>query len=64
MQGDHGAFADLVRLEIGPLDTAARLILRDPELARDAVQEGLNPGVAGQDVACAIRTGSTRGCTA
>ena len=41
MQGDHDAFADLVRLEIGRLDTAARLILRDPELARDAVQEGL-----------------------
>ena len=41
MRGDHDAFADLVRGAIGRLDTAARLILRDPELARDAVQEGL-----------------------
>jgi RNA polymerase sigma-70 factor, ECF subfamily len=41
MRGDHDAFAELVRGAIGRLDTAARLILRDPELARDAVQEGL-----------------------
>lgn len=41
MQGDHDAFAALVRGAIRRLDTAARLILRDPELARDAVQEGL-----------------------
>lgn len=41
MQGDHDAFAELVRGAIGRLDTAARLVLRDPELARDAVQEGL-----------------------
>jgi RNA polymerase sigma-70 factor, ECF subfamily len=40
-QGDHDAFAELVRGAIARLDTAARLILRDPELARDAVQEGL-----------------------
>jgi RNA polymerase sigma factor (sigma-70 family) len=40
-QGDHDAFAELVRAAIARLDTAARLILRDPELARDAVQEGL-----------------------
>ena len=38
-QGDHDAFAVLVRGSIARLDTAARLILRDPELARDAVQE-------------------------
>ena len=40
-EGDHDAFAELVRSAIARLDTAARLILRDPELARDAVQEGL-----------------------
>jgi RNA polymerase sigma-70 factor (ECF subfamily) len=38
-EGDHDAFAALVDLTIARLDTAARLILRDPELARDAVQE-------------------------
>ena len=41
MQGDHDAFAELVDLSIARLDTAARLILRDPELARDAVQDTL-----------------------
>ena len=40
-QGDHDAFAVLVRGSIARLDAAARLILRDPELARDAVQESL-----------------------
>jgi RNA polymerase sigma-70 factor (ECF subfamily) len=40
-QGDHEAFADLVRPSATRLDMAARLILRDPELARDAVQDGL-----------------------
>jgi len=40
-QGDHDAFAELVRASVARLDTAARLILRDNELARDAVQEGL-----------------------
>lgn len=40
-QGDHDAFAALVRGTVSRLDTAARLILRDPELARDAVQDGL-----------------------
>lgn len=40
-QGDHDAFAELVRGAVARLDTAARLILRDPELARDAVQDGL-----------------------
>src|SRR5678816_204646 len=38
-QGDHDAFATLVRDSIGELESVARLILRDPELARDAVQE-------------------------
>ena len=41
IHGDHDAFAELVRAEIGRLDAAARLIVRNPELARDAVQEGL-----------------------
>jgi RNA polymerase sigma-70 factor (ECF subfamily) len=39
--GDHDAFAVLVRGSIARLDAAARLILRDPELARDAVQDTL-----------------------
>ena len=40
-RGDHDAFAVLVRGSIARLDAAARLILHDPELARDAVQEAL-----------------------
>ncbi len=40
-QGDHDAFAMLVDVHLARLDAAARLILRDAELARDAVQEGL-----------------------
>jgi RNA polymerase sigma-70 factor (ECF subfamily) len=40
-QGDHDAFAELVRGAVTRLDRAARLILRDTELARDAVQEAL-----------------------
>ena len=39
--GDHDAFTELVRGAATRLDRAARLILRDPELARDAVQEAL-----------------------
>ena len=38
--GDHDAFTVLVDQAIARLDAAARLVLRDPELARDAVQEG------------------------
>jgi RNA polymerase sigma-70 factor (ECF subfamily) len=41
VRGDHDAFAVLVRGSIARLDAAARLILRDPELASDAVQECL-----------------------
>jgi RNA polymerase sigma-70 factor (ECF subfamily) len=37
--GDHEAFGVLLDGQLARLDTAARLILRDPELARDAVQE-------------------------
>jgi RNA polymerase sigma-70 factor, ECF subfamily len=40
-RGDPDAFGQLVRERIARLDAAARLILRDPELASDAVQEGL-----------------------
>jgi RNA polymerase sigma-70 factor (ECF subfamily) len=40
-QGDHEAFAELVRAGVVRLDIASRLILRDPELARDAVQDAL-----------------------
>jgi RNA polymerase sigma-70 factor (ECF subfamily) len=40
-RGDHDAFAVLARGAIARLDAAARLILRDSELARDAVQEAL-----------------------
>jgi RNA polymerase sigma-70 factor (ECF subfamily) len=40
-RGDHEAFALLARGAIARLDAAARLILRDRELARDAVQEAL-----------------------
>ena len=38
--GDHDAFTTLLDARLARLDAAARLILRDPELARDAVQEG------------------------
>jgi RNA polymerase sigma-70 factor, ECF subfamily len=40
-RGDHDAFAMLAGAAIARLDAAARLILRDNELARDAVQEAL-----------------------
>ena len=39
-RGDHDAFGQLARASVARLDAAARLILRDPELAHDAVQEG------------------------
>ena len=39
--GDHDAFAALAGAAVARLDAAARLILRDQELARDAVQETL-----------------------
>jgi RNA polymerase sigma-70 factor (ECF subfamily) len=40
-RGDHEAFGVLLGGRLARLDTAARLILRDAELARDAVQEGV-----------------------
>lgn len=40
-RGDHDAFAKLVDGALRRLDAAARLILRDPDLAQDAVQESL-----------------------
>jgi RNA polymerase sigma-70 factor (ECF subfamily) len=39
--GDHDAFSDLVRTSYPRLHGVARLILRDPECAQDAVQEAL-----------------------
>ena len=39
--GDPDAFATLVRTTIARLDTAARPHPRDPDLARDAVEDGL-----------------------
>ena len=40
-RGDRQAFADLIRASGARLDATARLILRDRELAQDAVQETL-----------------------
>jgi RNA polymerase sigma-70 factor (ECF subfamily) len=40
-RGEHDAFTDLIDARLARLDAAARLILRDGELARDAVQEAL-----------------------
>ena len=39
--GDHDAFTILLDVRLARLDAAARLIVRDPELARDAVQDAL-----------------------
>ena len=38
-RGDHDAFAVLLHGSIGRLEAVARLVLRDQDLARDAVQE-------------------------
>jgi RNA polymerase sigma-70 factor (ECF subfamily) len=38
-QGDQVAFTALLDAALGRLDGAARLIVRDPDLARDAVQD-------------------------
>jgi RNA polymerase sigma-70 factor (ECF subfamily) len=40
-RGDHEAFADLLDVRLARLDGTARMILRDGELARDAVQEAM-----------------------
>jgi RNA polymerase sigma-70 factor (ECF subfamily) len=40
-RGDHDAFATLVRAAVVRLDAAARLILRDRDLAQDAIQEAM-----------------------
>ncbi len=40
-RGDHDAFASLAGAAAARLDAVARLILRDSELARDAVQDAL-----------------------
>jgi RNA polymerase sigma factor (sigma-70 family) len=41
MAGEHAAFSELVRIGLAQLYVTARLILRDSELAEDAVQEAL-----------------------
>jgi RNA polymerase sigma-70 factor (ECF subfamily) len=41
MAGEHDAFSELVRSGLAKLYVTARLILRDSELAEDAVQEAL-----------------------
>jgi RNA polymerase sigma-70 factor, ECF subfamily len=38
-QGDHDAFAILAGATIGRMDAVARLVLRDPEWAKDAIQD-------------------------
>lgn len=38
-RGDHAAFASLVDMSVAHQEAVARLIVRDRELARDAVQE-------------------------
>src|SRR5262245_10686551 len=40
-RGDREAFTDLVSAALARLDAVARLVLRDPDLAKDAVQNGL-----------------------
>lgn len=40
-RGDHDAFGALVDGSVARLEMAARLVLRDSELARDAVQEAM-----------------------
>ena len=40
-EGDHDAFTELLDVRLARLDAAARLIVRDAELARDAVQEAM-----------------------
>jgi RNA polymerase sigma-70 factor (ECF subfamily) len=40
-RGDHDAFGALAGAAIDRLDMAARLVLRDPERAKDAVQDAL-----------------------
>jgi len=40
-RGDHDAFAVLAGSALARLDAAARLIVRDTELARDAVQDAM-----------------------
>ncbi|MFN8620852.1 MAG: sigma-70 family RNA polymerase sigma factor [Chloroflexota bacterium] len=41
MAGEHEAYAELVRARLPQLYVTARMILRDSELAEDAVQEAL-----------------------
>ena len=57
-RGDHDAFAELAGAALFRLDAAARLILRDPDQAKDAVQETLVR--AWRDLPTLRRPGSLR----
>ena len=60
-RGDHDAFAELAGAAISRLDTAAWLILRDPDQAKDAVQNTLvRPGETCRRYG--IPDASMRGC--
>src|SRR4051795_10837865 len=61
-RGDHDAFAALAAAAIFRLDAAARLILRDPDQAKDAVQEALS-GRGETCPRCGTRRASTPGST-
>ena len=60
-RGDHDAFAVLAGRFVARLDATARLILRDHELARDAVQDGFIRA-GGTCRRSAIRIASRAGC--
>ena len=61
-RGDHDAFAALAAAAISrSLDGAARLILHDPDQAKDAVQETLSYVRGATCGRCATRTASTPG---
>ena len=67
-RGDHDAFAALAGAAIARLDAAARLILRDRELARDAVQDAMMrawrdlPGLARPGAVRRVAPPSHRAC--
>ena len=59
-KGDHDAFAELAGAAISRLDATAWLILRDPEPAKDAVQN-TSSGRGVTCRRCGIRTCSRPG---
>ena len=60
-KGDHDAFAELAAAAISRLDGAAWLILRDPDQAKDAVQNALVRAWRACCPRCGTRTASTHG---